>query len=56
MQIFQNLIQSHLNYCLIVRGFTAKSKIESLFQIQKKGIRALVPSFVNYKYRDARSH
>ena len=36
MQIFRNLIQSHLNYCSIVWGFTAKSNIESLFRIQKK--------------------
>ena len=46
------LIQSHLNYCSIVWGFTAKSNIESLFRIQKKGIRAIVPGFINYKYRD----
>ena len=52
MQIFQSLIQSHLNYCSIVWGFTAKSNIESLFRIQKKGIRAIVPGFINYKYRD----
>ena len=36
MHIFQSLIQSHLNYCSIVWGFTAKSNIESLFRIQKK--------------------
>ena len=52
MQIFQSLIQSHLNNCSIVWGFTAKSNIESLFRIQKKGIRAIVPGFINYKYRD----
>ena len=44
MQIFQSLIQSHLNFCSIVWGFTAKSNIESLFRIQKKGIRAIVPA------------
>ena len=52
MQIFRGLIQSHLNYCSIVWGFTAKSNIESLFRIQKKGIRAIVPGFINYKYSD----
>ena len=52
MQIFQSLIQSHLNYCSIVWGFTAKLHIESLFRIQKKGIRAIVPGFINYKYKD----
>ena len=52
MQIFQSLIQSHLNYCSIVWGFTAKSNIEFLFRIQKKGIRAIVPGFINYKYRN----
>ena len=36
----------------LVWGFTAKSNIESLFRIQKKGIRAIVPGFINYKYRD----
>ena len=52
MQIFQSIIQSHLNYCSIVWELTAKSNIESLFRIQKKGIRAIVPGFINYKYRD----
>ena len=53
MQIFQSLIQSHLNYCSIVWAFIAKSNIESLFRIQKKGIRAIFPGFINYKYRDS---
>ena len=54
IQIFQSLIQSHINYCSIIWGFTAKSNIESLFRIQKKGIRAIVPGFINYKYRDGK--
>ena len=30
----------------------AKTHIDSLFSKQKKGIRAVVPGFINYKYRD----
>ena len=34
--IYNSLVQSHLNYCSLVWGFTNKSKIEALFSTQKK--------------------
>ena len=37
---------------MYIWGFTTKSNIESIFSIQKKGIRAVIPGFVNYFYRD----
>ncbi len=52
LQIYQSFVQSHLNYCSIVWGFAAKSHIESLFSRQKQGIRAVMPGFVNYFYKD----
>ncbi len=52
LQIYHSLIQSHINYCSLVWGFSAKSNIDSLFSKQKKGIRAVVPGFINYKYTD----
>ncbi len=33
-------------------GFSAKSNIYQLFAKQKKGIRAIVPGFINYKYKN----
>ena len=50
--IFNSLIQSHLNYCSLVWGSSTKNKIESLFTAQKKAIRAIMPGFVNYYYKD----
>jgi len=52
IQIYHSFIQSHLNYCSLVWGFTSKTKIECLFRQQKKGIRAVMPGFVNYFYKD----
>ena len=52
VQIYQSFIQSHLNYCSLVWGFSPKSSIESLFRQQKKGIRAVMPGPTNYYYRD----
>ena len=43
--IFNSFVQSHINYCSIVWGLTAKSNIEPLFSEQKKAIRALVPEY-----------
>ena len=51
IQIYHSFVQSHINYCSLVWGFSAKSNIESLFTAQKKGIRAIVPGFINYRYR-----
>ena len=52
IQIYHSLIQSHVNYCSLVWGFSAKSYIEKIFTKQKKGLRAVIPGFINYKYKD----
>jgi hypothetical protein len=54
LQIFHSFVQSHINYCSLVWGFSAKSNIESIFACQKKGLRAVVPGFVNYFYKDGK--
>ena len=54
IQIFQSFVQSHLNFCPLIWGFAAKSHIESLFRKQKQGIRAVMPGFVNYWYKDGK--
>ena len=46
--IFNSFVQSHINYCSLVWGFSAKSNIESLFAKQKNGIRAIMPGHVRY--------
>ena len=52
LQIYHSFIQSHLNFCSLVWGFTSKSSIEAIFSKQKKGLRAVIPGFINYKFRD----
>ena len=52
LQIYYSFVQSHLNYCSLVWGFSCKSNIEALFSKQKKGLRAVIPGFINYKYKD----
>ena len=52
LQIFHSFVQSHLNYCSLIWGFSAKSNIDSLFTKQKKGIRAVMPGYVNSFYKD----
>ena len=52
LTIFHSFIQSHLNYCSLVWGLSVKSNIGVLFRAQKKGIRLVMPGFVNYFYRD----
>ena len=52
LQVYQSFVQSHLNYCSLVWGFAAKSHIDSLFSRQKQGIRAVMPGFVNYFYKE----
>jgi exonuclease III len=54
LQIFHSFIQSHLNFCSLVWGFSAKSNLDSLFACQKKGIRAVMPGFINYFYKEGR--
>ena len=43
LQIYHSFVQSHINYCPLVWGFSCKSNIEVLFSKQKKGIRAIMP-------------
>ena len=52
LQIYHSFVQSHLNFCSLVWGFTCKSNIEKIFAKQKKGIRAVIPGFVNYFYAE----
>ena len=52
LQIFHSFIQSHVNYCSLVWGFSSKTNIEAIFSQQKKGIRAIAPGFINYNYKD----
>ena len=51
LQIYHCLIQSHVNYCSLIWGFSSNSNIDSIFRIQKKGVRAIVPGFINYFYK-----
>ena len=47
--IFHSFVQSHINYCSLIWGLGAKSKIDTLFSAQKKAIRALMPGYtINY--------
>ena len=52
LQIYHSFVQSHINYCSLVWGFSAKSNIESLFAGQKKGIRTVMPGFKNFFFKD----
>ena len=52
LQIYHSFVQSHLNFCSLIWGFSSKSNIQSVFGMQKKGIRAIVPGYINYRYRD----
>ena len=52
IQIYQSFVQSHINYCSLVWGFCAKSHIEKIFRAQKKGLRAVIPGYIQYRYRD----
>ena len=50
--IYHSLVQSHLNFCSSVWGFSCKSNIDSLHTVQKKAIRAVMPGYVKYYYKD----
>ena len=50
--IYHSLIQSHICFCSLVWGFAAKSNIDQIFTAQKKGIRAVIPGFVRYFYKN----
>ena len=52
LQLYHSFIQSHINYCSLVWGFCCKSNIDKIFSKQKKGMRAVIPGFINYNYRD----
>ena len=52
LQIYHSLVQSHLNYCSLLWGFASKAHIESLFCKQKMGLRAAIPGFANYWYKN----
>ena len=52
LQIYHSFIQSHLNYCSVVWGFTCNSNIEKLLTIQKKGLRSVIPGYVTYFYKN----
>ena len=52
IQIYHSFVQCHLNFCSLVWGFSSKSNIESLFTKQKKGMRAIMPGYINYYYKD----
>ena len=49
---FNSLVQSHINYCSLVWGACSKNKIETIFATQNKAIRAIMPGWVNYFYKD----
>ena len=46
--------ESHLNFCSIIWGFSAKSNIDLLFTAQKKAIRAIAPGYNSSYYKDGR--
>ena len=52
IQIYHSFVQSHINYCSLVWGFCAKSHIETIFRAQKKGMRAVIPGYIQYRYMD----
>ena len=54
LQIFHSFVQSHINFCCLIWGFAAKSHIEAIFTKQKKGIRAIIPGYINYKFKDGK--
>ena len=54
LQIYHSFVQSHVNYCSLIWGFSARSNIDSLFTKQKKALRAIIPGFINYKFKDGK--
>ena len=52
IQIFHSFVQSHINYCLLVWGFSTKYHILIHYSgHNKKGMREVIPGFINYRYR-----
>ena len=54
LQIYHSLVQSHINFCILVWGFSCRTNIDAIFAKQKIGIRAVIPGFVNYKYKNGK--
>ena len=52
LQIYHSFIQSHLNYCSVVWGFSCNANIEKLLTLQKKGLRSVMPGYVTYFYKN----
>ena len=42
LQIYHSFVQSHINFCSLVWGFSCKSTIEAIFCKLKKGLRAVI--------------
>ena len=55
LQIYHSFVQSYVNYCSLVWGFSNKSNLEKLFIKQKQALRAVIPGFINYKYKDGKT-
>ena len=51
INIFHSFVQSYINYCSLVWGFSTTTNIDSLFTAQKKYMRSVIPGFINYKHR-----
>ena len=49
---YHSFVQSRLNFCSLIWGFAAKSFINEFFIVQKKSVRAVMPGFVRYFYKD----
>ena len=52
LQIYHSFVQSHLNFCCLVWGFSKKTNIDTIFTAQKKAMRAVMPGYVNYYFKD----
>ena len=50
--IYHSFVQSHVNFCSLVWGFSAKSNIDKIFRSQKKGMRAIIPGYIQYRYKN----
>ena len=55
LQIYHSFVQTHVNYCSLVWGFSIKSNLEALFAKQKIALRAVIPGYINYKYKDGKT-
>ena len=52
LQIYHRIFQSHIKFCSLVWGFSCKSNIEAIFCKQEKGLRVVMPGFINCNYKD----